>query len=272
MMTKLKHLISTTAQTLVWKSNKIARNNWLKWSILAVILWLLFSKNISFQVSVMEMGKSEIEQQKSSPPKAVQTTMSINPFEKASTPKVTSKSAHAPADNFSNIAFILNPDYAKKHHISPDIVEKKNKIVKAYISRFVPIAKIEQNLYGIPTSITLAQGLLESDAGHSRLAKQNNNHFGIKCFSNTCAEGHCKNYTDDSHKDFFRIYKNAWESYRAHSLFLQKPRYKHLSKLSSTDYKAWARELSKAGYATDKRYAEKIILIIEALDLHQYDL
>lgn len=271
-MTKFKHLISTTTRTLVWKSNQITRKHWLKWSILAAILWLLFSKNISFEVSVKEMGKNEVKEEAITAPKAVQTTMSINPFEGASPKKVTSKPTDAPVDNFSNIAFILNPDYAKKHHVSPKIVNEKNKIVRAYVSRFVPIAKIEQNLYGIPTSITLAQGLLESDAGHSRLAKQNNNHFGIKCFSKTCAEGHCKNHTDDSHKDFFRIYKNAWESYRAHSLFLQKPRYKHLSKLPSTDYKAWAKGLSEAGYATDKRYAEKIILLIEALNLHQYDL
>ena len=143
--------------------------------------------------------------------------------------------------------------------------------MKSYVSRYAPVAKIEQNLYNVPASITLAQGLLESDAGGSRLAKQNNNHFGIKCFSRTCSKGHCKNFTDDTHKDFFRVYKSPWESYRAHSMFLQKNRYKHLLKLPTTDYKAWAHGLRAAGYATDKRYAEKLINLIEALDLHDYD-
>ncbi|MFK7947953.1 MAG: glycoside hydrolase family 73 protein, partial [Saprospiraceae bacterium] len=214
-------------------------------------------------------------------PKVVQTTMALDkPVSKVTT---TSRELGSPpgkskpktdgnqANDFSNIGFVMNPTYAKRHNISPEIVEKKNMIVKAYVSRYVPVAKIEQNLYGIPTSITLAQGLLESDAGHSRLAKQNNNHFGIKCFSRTCAKGHCANFTDDSHKDFFRVYKSAWESYREHSLFLQKPRYKHLLDLPPTDYKAWAKGLSKAGYATDKRYADKLITLIEALNLHQYD-
>ncbi|MFK7946733.1 MAG: glycoside hydrolase family 73 protein [Saprospiraceae bacterium] len=175
------------------------------------------------------------------------------------------------ANNFANVAIVLNPTYFKRHNIDKKVQKELMNNVKSYVSRYVPVAKIEQNLYGIPTSITLAQGLLESDAGHSRLAKTANNHFGIKCFSRACAKGHCKNYTDDSHKDFFRNYKSAWESYRAHSLFLQKPRYKHLLTLPPTDYKAWAKGLREAGYATDKRYADKLITLIEALDLHQYD-
>lgn len=175
------------------------------------------------------------------------------------------------ANNFANVAIVLNQNYFKRHGVSKKIQDELMANVKSYVSRYAPVAKIEQNLYGIPTSITLAQGLLESDAGGSRLAKRNNNHFGIKCFSRTCAKGHCANFTDDSHKDFFRVYKSAWESYRAHSLFLQKDRYKHLLKLEPTDYKAWAKGLSKAGYATDKRYADKLINLIEALNLHQYD-
>jgi flagellum-specific peptidoglycan hydrolase FlgJ len=117
----------------------------------------------------------------------------------------------------------------------------------------------------------LAQGLLESNAGDSRLAVDANNHFGIKCFSRSCQKGHCKNFTDDTHKDFFRTYPSVWESYRAHSLFLQRDRYKHLLNLSKKDYKGWAHGLKKAGYATDKRYAYKLISLIETLNLHQYD-
>ena len=276
MMTKTKHLVSTTMHKMVCKTNCVVRTNWFKWSVLGIVVWLIFSKNISFQITVGENSTTETYQVDDRP-KVVQTTMTLDEPTKIPTisegPPGKSKTVtdDKTTDDFSNIAFVMNPNYAKRHHISPEIVAKKNSIVKTYVSRYLPLAKIEQNLYGIPTSITLAQGLLESDAGGSRLAKRNNNHFGIKCFSRTCAKGHCANFTDDSHKDFFRIYKNVWESYRAHSLFLQKPRYKHLLDLSKTDYKAWAKGLSKAGYATDKRYADKLITLIEALELNQYD-
>ncbi len=140
-----------------------------------------------------------------------------------------------------------------------------------YIKRYARVAQVEMERYGIPASITLAQGLLESDCGESRLAMNNNNHFGIKCFSKTCAKGHCSNFTDDSHKDFFRKYKSSWESYRAHSQFLQKKRYRHLQKLPVTDYEGWAHGLKKAGYATDPNYGFKLIRLIEDLQLYRLD-
>lgn len=149
-------------------------------------------------------------------------------------------------------------------------VESMNSI-EAYVSTFAPIAISEMQQYGIPASITLAQGILESKAGESQLAKVNNNHFGIKCFSKTCEKGHCSNFADDSHKDFFRKYNSAWDSYRAHSLFLQGKRYVHLQDLEVTDYKGWAKGLRKAGYATDKEYGDKLVRLIEDLELWEYD-
>jgi len=141
----------------------------------------------------------------------------------------------------------------------------------AYVKKYASVARREQERYGIPASITLAQGILESVCGQSRLARENNNHFGIKCFSRRCAKGHCTNFEDDHHKDFFRKYGSVWESYRAHSHLLKGKRYKHLLRLDPTDYKGWAHGLKKAGYATDKAYAEKLIQLIEDLDLHRYD-
>ncbi len=108
---------------------------------------------------------------------------------------------------------------------------RKIKKQRNYIKRFSEVARSEMRKYGIPASITLAQGLIESNAGDSRLSNENNNHFGIKCFSKKCKKRHCSNFTDDSHKDFFRIYGTAWESYRAHSIILGGKRYKHLKKL-----------------------------------------
>lgn len=152
----------------------------------------------------------------------------------------------------------------------PKMSEKTRKQI-AYVEAYADIARQEMQEYGIPASITLAQGLLESNAGESRLADQNHNHFGIKCFSKTCAQGHCRNFTDDHHKDFFRIYTSPEESYRAHSVLLQSRRYQHLQQLDPTDYKRWAQGLKKAGYATDPDYAEKLIAIIEHLQLHTFD-
>ncbi len=150
--------------------------------------------------------------------------------------------------------------------------KEKYKKELLYIERFSNVAQTEMEKYGIPASIKLAQALLETNVGTSRLATKNYNHFGMKCFSRKCRKGHCSNFSDDSHKDFFRIYDNAWESYRAHSLLLtENSRYKDLFKLDKTDYKAWAKGLKKAGYATDKNYAEKLIRSIEELQLYKFD-
>lgn len=142
--------------------------------------------------------------------------------------------------------------------------------VKNYVERFHDIAVKEMKKFGIPASISLAQGLIESRAGSSKLAVQNNNHFGIKCFSRNCKKGHCTNFTDDSHKDFFRKFKKPWESWRAHSQLLASGRYAKLKK-SGRDYRKWAYGLEAAGYASDRRYAEKLIGVIERYNLNKYD-
>ena len=141
----------------------------------------------------------------------------------------------------------------------------------AYVKDYKDIALREMATHGIPASITLAQGLLESGVGKSTLATRNNNHFGLKCFSKKCSKGHCSNHSDDHHKDFFRIFDRPEESYLAHSKLLQNDRYRGLFELAPHDYKGWARGLSKAGYATDPSYATKLIRLIEGLELHRLD-
>ena len=166
--------------------------------------------------------------------------------------------------------------YYYQFHLETDLykdlvnqTEQGFKIVAThrYIFDYKELAKAESKQFGIPVSIILAQGILESNSGLSILAAKANNHFGIKCFSKTCKKGHCVNHGDDSHKDFFRIYQNPWQSYRDHSEFLMKPRYKNLFKLKKSDYKGWAKGLSKAGYATDPDYAKKLINVIETYEL-----
>lgn len=139
-----------------------------------------------------------------------------------------------------------------------------------YIERYSKIAIGEMQQFGIPASISLAQGLIESRAGTSKLAVSNNNHFGMKCFSKHCKKGHCSNFTDDTHKDFFRKFPTPWESWRAHSQLLASGRYSKL-KRHGRDYRAWAYGLKSVGYATDRTYAEKLIGMIERYELYKFD-
>lgn len=138
-----------------------------------------------------------------------------------------------------------------------------------YIEKWASLAQQQQKKWNIPASITLAQGLLESSAGKSPLAQQNNNHFGIKCFSSNCKKGHCSNFTDDSHKDFFRIFKSVEESFDAHAQVLQKDRYQKAFKCQNVE--CWATALKEAGYATDPAYATKLMRIIKRHKLEKYD-
>jgi flagellum-specific peptidoglycan hydrolase FlgJ len=142
--------------------------------------------------------------------------------------------------------------------------------VADYVNRYSAIARTEMEKYGIPASISLAQGLVESRAGTSKLAVNNNNHFGIKCFSRQCRKGHCSNFTDDTHKDFFKKFPNAWDSWREHSKLLSSGRYKKLQRYGR-DYRNWAYGLKSVGYATDRTYAEKLIGIINRYNLDRFD-
>ena len=141
---------------------------------------------------------------------------------------------------------------------------------ESYISTYSSLAVSEMCRSGIPASITLAQGLLESGYGRSTLATKANNHFGIKCHSDW--KGESVYHDDDAKGECFRKYPKAEDSYRDHSDFLRfKSRYAFLFELEMTDYKAWAHGLKKAGYATDPRYAYKLINIIETYRLDRFD-
>src|ERR1700761_2450440 len=138
-----------------------------------------------------------------------------------------------------------------------------------YIDRFKTIAIQEMNLYGIPASITLAQGLFESGSGNSELAKIANNHFGIKCNSEWKGKSYYKD--DDQPNDCFRVYDKPEDSFRDHSEFLKRPRYTKLFLLDKNDYVGWANGLKAAGYATNPNYPQLLINIIQKYSLDQYD-
>ena len=146
-------------------------------------------------------------------------------------------------------------------------VEQK---INFYVKKYAPAATKNMRFFKIPASITLAQGILESGYGEGTLAKKANNHFGIKCHKEW--KGKSITHDDDEKDECFRSYKNPLRSYRDHSLFLvDRDRYSSLFTLNRKDYKGWAVGLKAAGYATDPKYADKLISLIERFNLTRFD-
>ncbi|OYX83957.1 MAG: hemagglutinin [Flavobacteriales bacterium 32-34-25] len=172
-----------------------------------------------------------------------------------------------------------NTSYSQKNRKSKgrnEVIESTsrtvvtNDVVSGYVLQYKDIAMSNMKTYGIPASIILAQGILESGAGRGQLAENANNHFGIKCHADW--KGDSVRHDDDSSQECFRKYNKASESYRDHALFLTgKGRYASLFELDKDDYKSWAKGLRKAGYATDPKYPDKLISYIERYDLARYD-
>ncbi len=207
-----------------------------KVSILGIIMFIIWNGGIAFNSNSSKFATS-------------------NKYERTRDSHYVQKVASD--DTYGKMSFDLSP-------ASPDQLHATQ--VKNYIERFAPVAVAEMDRCGIPASISMAQAIIESRSGSSVLSIKNNNHFGIKCFSRTCPPGHCTNYTDDHHKDFFIKYKDAESSWQAHSQFLLKNRYRELLKYGK-NINVWAKGLREFGYATDKDYDKKILAVI-----HQYDL
>ncbi len=252
-----------------------SKKHGLKVAVLLVLAYIAYQKDMTIDLSLsgIQPGAMLTLDEAETP----EVTSRVHPVNvsllgKAEKPIRKEKKKSTQEDNLANT--YSNLTYTAEKFATKDSegarAEKRQK-QETYVNRYAKVAQTEMTKFNIPASIILAQGLLESDAGDSKLAVRNRNHFGVKCFSRTCRKGHCSNFTDDSHKDFFRIYPSAWESYRAHSHLLGASRYKSLYKLERTDYKNWALGLKRAGYATDKFYGEKLINLIDDLNLHQYD-
>jgi len=226
---------------------------WFKVAFLVIIAVVMSRKDISFTFNF----NADNQAVATSAPEVVKETPAL-----AST-------SHQEMSVFADMLPRRAPTPAPTRRRTPEELAKLKR-QQTYVDRFSVVAASEMKRYGIPASITLAQGLIESNAGSSTLASKYNNHFGIKCFSKKCGKGHCVNFSDNTHKDFFVRYETAWMSYRAHSEFLTRDRYRHLHSMGK-DYKAWARGLKEAGYATDPSYADKLIKVIEDLELYKYD-
>lgn len=249
--------VSAKQESLIWKL-----------LVLTALTYLVWSDKIS--ITLAPLGNGIVEQGS-----ARRTSNSLFGL---ATPALTSsetpvvKRVTLPAGPLQNSTLAVDPAFALRNSVPAS--EARTRLTKCqdYVERFAPVAVAEMHKFGIPASIILAQGLLESDAGESALAQKTNNHFGVKCFSKNCRKGHCVNFTDDSHKDFFLKYTNAWGSFRAHSQFLKTgKRYTPLFKLAKGNYRGWAEGLSHAGYATDKKYGEKLIAVIQNMKLDRFD-
>ena len=169
------------------------------------------------------------------------------------------------ANIVENISLSNEENIEKQNNVeNPDISNTSE-----YIEYFKDIAMQEMIDYGIPASITLAQGILESGSGKGRLAVEANNHFGIKCHK---WDGDKIFHDDDKKNECFRKYKNPQTSFRDHSVFLTtRSRYEFLFDFKIDDYVSWSEGLKKAGYATDPNYPQKLINIIERYKLYEYD-
>jgi flagellum-specific peptidoglycan hydrolase FlgJ len=288
---------------LIWdnvfkRAFKILSNQWVQVTALGCLLYLAATDKVSFNFKAINTQSANVFQNgvlygtpfgfnqnenKKTGTKAVtkleeKNSSNSNPLSKlnlaneaTAVGEALSAEEQKIAARLSNLSVVFNSaEYFEKNNISKSVVAAKQKTCEVYIKHFSKTAQEEANTYNIPASITLAQGLLESNAGDSKLAKKENNHFGIKCRAK-CQGCRCANYTDDDRFDMFRIFDSAWQSYREHSKLLSSGRYKYLTKLERSDYKNWARGLKSAGYATDKKYAEKLIAIIEHFDLDRFD-
>lgn len=245
---RLRRYFAAMQYRFYWLYIVLRRNgNWAKISVVS----------LSF-VAVMYIGKRRetVPEEPVITAIPVETTLEL-------TPGVKPKKAKQKKAEEQEIKSTPEPAPASPKELPKDATGQ-------YIRKYAEMARKEMAKFGIPASISLAQGLIESRAGTSKLARLNNNHFGMKCFSKNCSKGHCTNHSDDSHKDFFRNFPNAWDSWRAHSQMISSGRYAKL-KQYGRDYRRWAQGLQSLGYATDKTYAKKLIGMIERYDLHRYD-
>ncbi len=220
----------------LWERNDIP---WVKITMLCLLVYLLFQKEMQFNFS----------------------------FNAPFSGLISSAEANIPSVGLQkNVSKVISKDESLGE-LTKGVSDQQ---VTNYIKRFAEVAVKEMNKYGIPASIKMGQGIMESSSGKSLLATQSNNHFGIKC-RRKCKGCTCRNYADDDVFDMFRVFETDWESWREHSLLLSNnSRYSKLKK-HGKDYKKWAAGLQKAGYATDKKYAEKLVRIIEKYKLYKLD-
>ncbi len=234
----------------------------------------MFKKNIVLLLLIAFVScnttKPVIVTKKSAPKSGLQTLVKAQPKNNKPIKKTVVKAPIKPNVSTSQKTKSRMQNQPNEVIISTSKTVVTSDVILLYVSRFKDIAMGNMKNYGIPASIILAQGILESGAGNGDLALSANNHFGIKCHVGWTGE--TVNHDDDVSQECFRKYDNPSESFRDHALFLtSRNRYSKLFENQKGDYKAWAKGLRAAGYATDPKYPDKLISYIERYQLHQYD-
>lgn len=267
------------------------RKNWFNILLLSILMHMTLQKDIQFNLSLSSSTIFEesnyVTSEKLIRSKDAQSSKSTFSFgnflfdskksenaekkskSRAKFEKLAGSSKSKETSHSSFFSFVFYHDTSGKHPIDPSILNERRKLCNAYLNRFAPVAISEMKKFGIPASIKLAQALLESEAGQQPVTQETNNHFGVQCFTKHCTSNHCTQGTSEPGR--YRMYENAWLSFRDHSLLLGSNRYKHLHDLRKTNYQAWAKGLSEAGYSHKINYATELIQLIEYFHLDQWD-
>lgn len=237
------------------------RNETILFGTVAAAIVFMLATGWSFQLRTTQILHLE--------PDGEKTPFPIAPGQSMGTGTETeTEPAEASKTGRERIKKVLTGEQSEFAPKDPEKLPKQS--TKDYIAKYRRIAIKEMHRTGVPASITMAQAIIESANGNSRLARNLNNHFGIKCHDRDCPAGHCMNYADDHHKDFFRKFKTVEQSFKAHSAVVLKERYTSRIR-NKNSYKQWAHALQDGGYATGKHYAKKLIRVIEMYKLQELD-
>lgn len=236
--------------------------HWFKISLVAFLLFLIFKKDFSFTINLNAPAPTETTM-----PPARQPVQQAPPAKRETFTEQAKQQSLTPApeqgvlDRFDFSSILGGSNKQLKDELNEVDPEK----VKSYIERFGRVARSEQKKFGIPASIVLANALLHSQAGENQASKRANNHFGLACTEDWMGEKW------DQEGDCYRVYENAWTSFRDHSFFLTTGTFADLRQLDPKDYKAWAKAMEKKAYTTYDDLADQLIEVIEHWRLHELD-
>ena len=240
------------------------KKHWFKATLLAIVLFVVFKKDLSFQINLnTPVLHEQVKPQSPGPVQSVKEESSQEAFTENLEQPVEAKTSSV-IDRFKFSP--LGQSFKREESIYEKLNEVDDDRVAAYIKRFARVAVMEQKKYDIPASIILGNALLLSKAGQSELSMEGNNHFALRCTNNW--EGETGRYS----KECFRHYENAWTSFRDHSLYLTTGAMgAQLKGLQGNQYKNWARALEKAGFEKGKGYGRQLILVIQDHQLYDLD-
>lgn len=251
-----------SGQSITTLFSQFVRDHWFKISLVAFLLFLIFKKDFSFTINLNAPSPTETTLppdrqpvQQEPPPK--RETFS----EQANQEHMTPAPEKGVMDRF-DFSSILG---GSNEQLKDELYRVESETVVAYVERFGRVARSEQDKFGIPASIILANALLHSQAGKNQATARANNHFGLACTADWLGE----KWEHDG--DCYRVYENAWTSFRDHSFFLTTGPFAELRKLDPKDYKAWARGMEDMNYTKSKDLADQLIEVIEQWKLYELD-